>query len=190
MANDVLKTLTIGGVPMDVPEAGENLEVDASGLLKIISSPDFKGVPTAPTNGTASTSNTQIATTKFVQDAINRRLPKSMSAGSIALFGMENATHTYTPYFYTAPNAGTTFLQVQIVFNANATGTREIAIHQGSSGIGSEMRVLAANKDTTILSLFAMARSAQGSSYRVRGWQNCGGGLQAQGYWFAYHITD
>lgn len=73
-----LKTLCIDSECMNVPspvilKAGDNIDI-TDNIISLITSPALKGTPTAPTNGTASTNNTQIATTAFVQSAIKNRL--------------------------------------------------------------------------------------------------------------------
>lgn len=71
-------------------------------------SPAFTGTPTAPTNSTASTSNTQIATTAFVQNAIKRRVPTALFSSSKNPLPTENyvtlpdkfpGTGTFIGYF-------------------------------------------------------------------------------------------
>lgn len=61
-----------------ISKVGENLVIDsANKVLSVKASPDFKGIPTAPT-ASANTSSTQIATTEFVKTAIDNPFNKDV----------------------------------------------------------------------------------------------------------------
>lgn len=79
MPNPQIKTITADGVTYDI--------VDKTSGYAPLASPALTGVPTAPT-AASGTDTTQIATTAFVQDAI-----EGMGAGSVTSVAVSNATN-------------------------------------------------------------------------------------------------
>lgn len=79
MPNPQIKTITADGVTYDI--------VDKTSGYAPLASPALTGVPTAPT-AASGTDTTQVATTAFVQDAI-----EGMGAGSVTSVAVSNATN-------------------------------------------------------------------------------------------------
>lgn len=115
--------------------AGTNLSLSGT-TFSVKDSPAFTGTPTAPTNGTASTSNTQIATTAFVQNAIDRKLVmknvgKTMS-GTVNHNAETDVTYANS---YKFAEAGFFVGFVRVVMAANTSGARRAgALKYSSSG--------------------------------------------------------
>lgn len=115
--------------------AGTNLALNGT-TFSVKDSPAFTGTPTAPTNGTASTSNTQIATTAFVQNAIDRKLVmknvgKTMS-GTVNHNAETDVTYANS---YKFAEAGFFVGFVRVVMAANTSGARRAgALKYSSSG--------------------------------------------------------
>lgn len=190
-----LRTLCIDNECMDVPQgsilaAGDNIDI-SNDIVSLISSPALKGTPTAPTNDTASTSNTQIATTEFVQNAITRRLPKALEKkGTVANFTLASGSAVLKDCF-TASATGTLFVTAFAQFAANANGSRSFSIYVGGGGTGSGSIVPAANGVSLGMSAAAIARVNAGSKVQLRFLQSSGSNIAISGINYqAYLIKD
>lgn len=193
-----LKTICIDGECMQntyentTYEAGANIEITGAGnAIGIKSSPAFTGTPTAPTNGTASTSNTQIATTAFVQNAITRRLPKELEKnGTIANFTLASGSAVLKDCFTTSAT-GTLFVTGFAQFAANANGSRSFSIYVGGSGTGSGLIIPAANGVNLGMSAAAIVRASAGAKVQLRFLQSSGSNIAISGITYrAYLIKD
>lgn len=192
--NPILETLTIDGVSTDIPQGGQytagtniditndvissliqsgtNITVGSDGRVNLNTSPALTGTPTAPT--VAATNDNQIvATTAFVQSAINRRLPKSGVNYSITT-AFSVATGTYvTKDMWTAPSNGTLIYNLEATFASNATGYRQVSFVINSTAASSQ-QVMAASNAVTTLSVGGVERIGSGSVVRARVRQGSG----------------
>lgn len=140
-----------------------------------LASPTFTGTPKAPTNSTASTSNTQIATTAFVQNAINRRIPKSIVTGSAANVVVPHNTTTYSAAIYTFPSAGTFIGWIECRFPSNVTGYRSLQGASGTLWIGGDLTVpTVTDGNSTILCIPVVYHGASGATINA-GFQQTSG---------------
>lgn len=153
-----------------------------------LASPIFTGTPKAPTNSTASTATTQIATTAFTQNAITRRIPKTIVS----------VTNTASPASgtfgilqkYTAPSAGTFIGLATANFDTNATGQRRVDALVNGSDIGNWEKVSAANGGHTCLSVPVITRMSANQDVQLQTWQNSGSALSVTVYLKGIFIFD
>lgn len=148
MANKILKDLAIGGITFDAPQgttytAGENINI-TNKKISLITSPALKGTPTAPTNGTASTNNTQVATTAFVQSAIANRLGTTSQDTVTDSLAVKCAANTWKD------GASVTVTQKGL-YLVNATATFVAGSSTGNTGQGLRIYVGSTNIAGTII---------------------------------------
>ena len=153
-----------------------------------LASPNFTGTPKAPTNSTASTATTQIATTAFTQNAITRRIPKTI----VSVTNTANpASGTFgTLQKYTAPSTGTFIGLATADFDANATGQRRVDALLDGNGIGSWVKVSASNGGHTSLSTPIITRMSANQDVQLQTWQNSGSALSVTVYLKGIFIAD
>lgn len=142
-----------------------------------LASPAFTGTPTAPTNGTASTNNTQIATTAFVQSAIVRRLPKTVNFVSASNQSIPNATLT-KKLSWTAPSNGIIIGTGGVDWASNATGRRGVQVLRAGGSIASDVRGTNANGVTGQQVTFVNTITS-GQALELQLSQTSGGALNA-----------
>jgi hypothetical protein len=103
---------------------GTEIDVELTAVASAIASkadsnsPSFTGTPLAPTNSTATTSNTQIATTAFVQNAVAAYIP----SGVIVLWSGSIASIPTGWYLCNGSN-GTPDLRDRFIVGAGSTYT-------------------------------------------------------------------
>lgn len=141
-----------------------------------LASPAFTGTPTAPTNGTASTSNTQIATTAFVQNAINRRLVKTLKQFKGDSQTVASSTEKMVNAI-TLDATGTFIGYAVVTYPSNATGIRSLQIYKGTTSLGSSLNVPACSGGVTILTVPIVVRGVSGEVLKMRLWQSSGSSL-------------
>lgn len=154
-------------------------------------SPAFTGTPTAPTNGTASDSSTQIATDAFVQNAITRRLPKSQNvSANVGSYSVANTTFVQKD-LYTAPSNGLIIATLQVQWAANSTGYRMADIFRSGSGTGVGSSSPASNTGSSTQCDTIVRRLSSGDKLTSRVYQNSGAALNVSSQFFiGYFIPD
>lgn len=150
--------------------AGDNIDISSLNEISVADSPDFTGTPTAPTNASASDDTSQLATDEFVQNAINRRLPKSnLSAYGTTSVPSGNDFVLGSPLI-TFPADGVYIGRAHCEFPASAVGARTFGIRanavQGSSlgEFAGELRGAPANGGTTVYTTPVLFRGSQGTT--------------------------
>lgn len=159
-----------------------------------LASPIFTGTPKAPTNSTASTATTQIATTAFTQSAINRRVPKTIASKSGTL-SAATGTNTIPDSTWGATfmnsNPSTFIGFATADFDANTTGQRRLdVLLNGSTGIGCWAKVSAASGGHTCITVPIVIRLAANQYLRPEVWQNSGSTLSCSLYMKGIFIFD
>lgn len=179
MANKTLQSFTIDGTTYDVPilGAGDNITI-TDGDINVKTSPAFTGTPTAPTNPTASTSNTQIATTEFVQNAIGRRIPNNLSYKGEGAFSVPNATQV-SKNMLTVPATGIYLMTLYVSYAANATGKRTLHAYIDGEPVGAGLELQACSSGVTVMTLIAMNSANAGQTLQARVYQSSGATLNA-----------
>ena len=180
-----LKTLCIDGECMNNTDskytAGTNI-VLSNGAFSVKDSPAFTGTPTAPTQGTASNSSTQIATTAFVQNAINRRLPKTLNAySSLGNVTVSNNTSTDKAFSWTAPSGGLVFGTISGYWSANSTGWRFLGVTKDTELLVCYQRMNACSSGVTNMVIPFVTLIDSGMSIKARLQHNCGSSLVMNG---------
>lgn len=164
MANDLLKTLTIDGIPMDV----------------------------AQTNSNPADASTQVATDEFVQNAINRRLPKTrIAAGNSTARNIPNNTLTDTQASLTIPSTGMLILNGYAQFAANATGRRGLTLYV-NGGQDAISYVASPSSGVAVVRLSTVFRiNTANTVLLLKATQNSGGTLALNSaYLDGYFIPD
>lgn len=160
-----------------------------------VASPIFTGTPQVSGSAPASTtSTTQIATTAFVQSAIDRRVPKIVASNSASLT-TANGTDTAPNAAFVVPfieNKARTFIGYATAdFDANTTGQRRLdVLLNGSTGIGCWVKVSAANGGHTCITVPIVVRLAANQYVRPTVWQNSGTSLPCTLYMKGIFIYD
>lgn len=152
--------------------------------------------PNVPTNTPYSTSNTEIANTQFVQEAINRRLTKSVLGGQIANFSLASGSATFKD-FWTAPSNGVAVITVNANFAPNGTGSRALACYirtsAGATPLGSN-GVVESNPGGSygpILNVSNVLKVSANNVLTARFVQNSGSALDiTNAYWKVLFIPD
>lgn len=159
-----------------------------------LASPALTGTPTAPTNATASTANTQIATTAFVQNAINRRLPKTLTQYTGTNQSLATSTWTSIDAF-TAPAAGIFIGFAHCAYAANSTGTRRLRVYRKTTsgtltGIGCEEST-PAHATKCEITIPVLVKLASGEKLNYGAYQTSGSALNiSEIYVFGVFIPD
>lgn len=121
--------------------------------------------------------NSRIASTAFVQSAINNRFQQAIYR-SVSNRSIPNATNTKIE-LWTAPNAGIVIGIVNVVWAINATGSRFIQCVRDNDSIGSLQCAAAPNGRTRLQATFANNISA-GQKLYADVYQASGGALTAE----------
>ena len=179
-----LKSLCIDNNCMDVPQggggqtyaAGANIDI-TNDEISVKSSPSFTGTPKSVTNSTASDSSTQIATDAFVQNAIERRLPKTTIYEGDTNISIPDQTNTApSTTKWTAPAAGVLIAYGSAFWAANATGLRLVSVRKNGTSIGTTS-TNAASVGQTRMSSTSITRVATGDVIDVDVYQSSGAAL-------------
>lgn len=129
------------------------------------------------TKPAANTNDTQIASTAFVQDAINRRLPKALTVNISNTTSVSVANNTIAQLdIWTATATGLFIGAAEVAFAPNATGYRFMDVgFEGEAQTG--QRVQASTGGVTQLTTPVITRIASGKKVRLRYSQLSGGAL-------------
>lgn len=156
-----------------------------------LNSPQFTGTPTAPTNTTYTTSNTQIATTAFVQNAISRRLPTTRAAYAYTLSAATSSWATHNP-LWTSGSAGIAIGYVVASFPFNATGRRaaQILVDGTAQADLYPSSNAVSQVDPTKHIIPFVYEVENGTKIGIRVWQNSGSTLSVSLYIRLVVITE
>lgn len=143
------------------------------------------------TSSTASNNseNSRIASTAFVQNAINRRLPKSIVKTWVDNFTIANSTATEKEFPWSAPANGALIGMATAVYAANATGIRRLKVNSMSSY--AQAQLPASANGAFVISVPFCVQMNTGNKIKVQFYQNSGGNLavsaiQMEGYFITY----
>lgn len=157
-----------------------------------LTSPTFTGIPAVSgTVPASSTSTTQIATTAFVQNAINRRLPKSAVYLASGTTSVATSTNVYVNV-YTPTVTGFIIGYAYVSFPVNATGQRRIDfVHSTSNTSCNNMiKVSASSGGVTGLVAPIVWRLSANEVLKIMLWQNSGSTLSVTRYFYGMFIPD
>jgi hypothetical protein len=154
----------------------------SSGVISIADSPSFTGTPTAPT-AASGTNTTQLATTAFVNVAVNSVVGQYSTNGS--------ATSVPTAKDTTLCNTGSLeagyhyVILAEASFPSNSTGRRVIFL--ASSNTGSSIDRFckrtqpAVSGDVTQIQLVYLCHPSSATTYYLRAYQNSGSSQNVTG---------